>query len=148
MKKKLLFIMSVLLSLEMFCACSNINESPEISNYILGEWKLVKAIPEESGFDYVNFLSDSSYYYTSSRTGAIKYEGKYSIIKKDCEVGTVDYQTLQSNYSIRLYPYINQLNNYQEDIYVEHPFIILDDMMHLYTPFAYTYSAQMFKRIK
>ena len=81
--KKVFLLMSILLSLGMFCACSNDDETltkndngqesesysvneplSSLYNNILGEWKLVKAIPEGDtllGIDFFCFYPDSSF---------------------------------------------------------------------------------------
>ena len=164
--KKVLFMMSTLLFIGMFCACNNSDDlsdalgtgndklgtllqdvdSLNTSNQgpykeILGEWIQVKSIGT-FGYDRFKFISDSIYYY---KMGDNYNEGKYKLIELDheYEVGTVDYQTRPSHFFISFSPYKDKENTYATY------FIAIDgDKMHLQAQFAYTYSAVLFERVK
>ena len=166
--KKVFLLMSILLSLGMFCACSNDDETltkndngqesesysvneplSSLYNNILGEWKLVKAIPEGNtlrGINYFCFYPDTSYIYhyvsdpnvPESKT----YQGKFEIVEQDnWEVPTIDYKHLPTNHYLRLFG--------SADFYEDFPFVIEDNIMHInvYGP-TYFYTAFMFERVK
>jgi hypothetical protein len=161
--KKILFMMGLLLSLGLFSACSSNEEEMDndpssglISNKdscisraslykeIMGEWQLVKAIPEGNtimGSDYFCFYPDTSYTY--HHVGESKtYQETFEIVEQDYwEVPTIDYKQLPTNYYLRLFR--------GADFYEDFPFVIEDNIMHINVcgP-TYFYTAFMFERVK
>ena len=154
--KKFLFFTMVALFMMALCSCSKdegnslagdknddlsgFSSETEVYNDIIGEWKLVRTVGPN--IDYIKFFPDYSFIYSSINAGINNYEGRYQIIEKKSEVGTVDYQTLPSDYSIRIYPYA------QDNPYLEFAFAIEGDIMHLQAPYTFSYSSGMYERIK
>lgn len=111
---------------------------------IIGEWKLIKSIPEGNtlkGINHFSFYSDSSYvihFVPEART----YQGKYEIIKRDdWKLGTIDYKYLPTKYWLRLFQ--------SADFYEDFPFVIESHKMHINLGgFTYIYTAFMFERVK
>ena len=158
-----LFMMGLLLSLGLFSACSSNEEEMDndpssglISNKdscisraslykeIMGEWQLVKAIPEGNtimGSDYFCFYPDTSYTY--HHVGESKtYQETFEIVEQDYwEVPTIDYKQLPTNYYLRLFR--------GADFYEDFPFVIEGNIMHINVcgP-TYFYTAFMFERVK
>jgi len=155
--KRNLYMMSVLLSLGLFSACSSNEDGmyndpnkdscisrASLYKEIMGEWKLVKAIPEGNtimGSDYFCFYPDTSYTY--HHVGESKtYQNTFEIVEKDYfEVPTIDYKYLPTNYYLRLFR--------GADFYEDFPFVIEGNIMHINSEGArFHYSAYMFERIK
>lgn len=126
---------------------SILNSNASLYKEIMGEWKLVKTIPEGNtliGVDYMCFYSDSIYTYhfvPDSKT----YQGKFEIIERDnWEVPTIDYKHLPTNYWLKL---VRQ-SDYSEDPW-EYPFVIENNKMHINLGgWTYSYTAYMFERVK
>ncbi len=116
---------------------------------ILGEWMLVKTVPENAlgGVDYLVFYSDSTFAYRNveSKNELLK-GGKYEIVNQDCNVGTVDMQQLPSKYHIRLTYPEKSLDGHI--LVSDYPFIIEGNKMHLHLDYAYIYTSYMFEHVK
>lgn len=168
--KKILFMMGLLLSLGLFSACSSNEEEMDndpssglISNKdscisiaslykeIMGEWKLVKEIPEGEracffDMDYFCFYPDTSYTCSLQSINHVgeseTYQNTFEIVEKDYfEVPTIDYKYLPTNYYLRLFR--------GADFYLDFPFVIEGNIMHINSEGArFHYSAYMFERIK
>ena len=147
MKKKFCLTMAALFMMSL-CGCSNddgdnlIYDNP--CKDIIGEWKLVKAIPEGDtllGIDFFCFYPDSSFT-CNNVTESGTFHGKFEVNEQqNWEVGTIDYKHLPTNYCLWLYNDI--------ETFATFPFVIEGDKMHINVggP-SYVYSAFMFERVK
>ncbi|MBQ5982002.1 MAG: hypothetical protein IJL54_07545 [Prevotella sp.] len=156
MKKNLLILLSFLLMI-ITAGCSNDDYSNAISHKdscisgdallykeIMGEWKLIKAIPDGNtlmGINYFCFYSDGSSTYHFAQESKT-YQGKFEIVERDnWKVSTIDYKSIPTNLYLRLYR--------DADYYEDFPFVIDGSKMHINVwGFTYTYTAFMFERIK
>lgn len=111
---------------------------------IMGEWELVKAIPEGNtlnGIDYFSFYPEGSYTYhfvPESKT----YQGKYEIIEREnWAIPTIDYKYLPTNYFLRLFR--------GADFCEDFPFVIEGNIMNINVwGYTYIYTAFMFERVQ
>lgn len=147
MKKIFCLTMAALFMMSL-CGCSN--DDGDNLTYdnpykdIIGEWKLVKAIPEGDtllGIDFFCFYPDSSFT-CNNVTESGTFHGKFEVNEQqNWEVGTIDYKHLPTNYCLWLYNDI--------ETFATFPFVIEGDKMHINVggP-SYVYSAFMFERVK
>ena len=147
MKKKFCLTMAALFMM-LLCGCSN--DDGDNLTYdnpykdIIGEWKLVKAIPEGDtllGIDFFCFYPDSSFT-CNNVTESGTFHGKFEVNEQqNWEVGTIDYKHLPTNYCLWIYNDI--------ETFATFPFVIEGDKMHINVggP-SYVYSAFMFERVK
>ena len=110
---------------------------------IIGSWKLIKAIPESDnclGYDYFCFYPDGTFK-CNHVLESKEYQGKYEIIVNDYSesVFTTDNSSLQTNYHLQLHLGENLI------LLI---FVIKDDIMHLYIPYAYLHNAYKFKHVE
>ena len=123
---------------------SILNSNASLYKEIMGEWKLVKAIPEGDtllGIDYFCFYPDCSFT-CNNVTESGTFHGKFEVNEQhNWEVGTIDYKHLPTNYCLWLYNDI--------EAFATFPFVIEGDKMHINVggP-SYVYSAFMFERVK
>ena len=155
--KKVLNILMCLLLIVIFAGCSKDDDSNDISHNescisgdtslykeILGEWELVKAIPEGNtfnGIDYFCFYPDGSYTYhynPESKT----YQRIFEIIERDnWDIPTIDYKHIPTNYYLRLLR--------GADFCEDFPFVIEGNLMHINIwGYTYFFTAFMFERVK
>lgn len=127
---------------------STFNKNPYKA--ILGEWMLVKSVPEMNslgGIDYLVFYSDSTFaYHNVSFKNELLKGRKYEIVNQDCNVGTVDMQLLPSKYRIRLIYSEKSLDGHS--LVFDYPFLIEGNKMHLHLEYAYTYTSYLFEHVK
>ncbi len=118
-------------------------ETTSLFQEIMGEWKLVEAIPEShtlSGIDYFCFYPDGTCTYHSAPESKT-YQGKFDIIKGDnWNVPTTDYRSLPTNFRLRIFG--------GDELCQVFPFVIEGKKMHInILGFTYIHTALMFERV-